>query len=354
MSKIAISADIHLDSGNQHIERENALRKILQKATAAGCRHVILAGDIFHRNIHNPAFFEALISDLELQLHLIPGNHDSALRQGLFSSNNIHVHAIPELVELEHDIPPVLFIPYQSKIGMGEIISGFSEKLHVNAWLLVGHGDFSPSMRHSNTAEAGVYMPLTLRDIEMYQPRHVFLGHIHKPASFGRVHYPGSACGLDITETGRRSFLIYDSQLDKIERMPIQTDIIYFDEIFYMYPREDECAVLLQQIKQRIAAWQLTAQEKDRVRIRVQLHGYCTDRTIAAETVHTALDGFVFYENDSPDLSRLSTPATASHKTITAELLAALESMPWPEDVDEPAASDFIEAALHILYGAAS
>lgn len=37
------------------------------------------------------------------------------------------------------------------------------------------------------------------------------------------VHYPGSSCGLDPTETGIRSFLVYDTVSTKVDRLANNT-----------------------------------------------------------------------------------------------------------------------------------
>lgn len=120
-------------------------------------------------------------------------------------------------------------------------------------------------------------MPLTSQDVNRYQPLHCFLGHIHIASDLDRVRYPGSPCGMDINETGLRYFLIYDSNLDEIEQVLIDTPVLYFNERLLVLPVEDEKAYIEDQIMSRVGAWGLPDGWDDKVRVRVRVAGYCQD-----------------------------------------------------------------------------
>ena len=101
-------------------------------------------------------------------------------------------------------------IPYLPGKTMGDVIGMFADDIEPREWVLCGHGDWLEGRRSPNPYEPGTYMPLTRSDLTQYQPAQVFLGHIHARRD-EPIHYPGSPCGLDISETGRRRFLLFDT-----------------------------------------------------------------------------------------------------------------------------------------------
>jgi len=146
----------------------------------------------------------------------------------------------PKFLEIVLDEIAILAIPYRADKTMGECIEPLREQLQTRRWILVGHGDYTSGLRIKNPYEQGVYMPLTSQDVDRYQPLHCFLGHIHIPSDLDRVRYPGSPCGMNINETGLRYFLVYDSKLDEIELVMVDTQVVYFNEGLLMLPVEDE------------------------------------------------------------------------------------------------------------------
>src|SRR5690606_34423523 len=106
------------------------------------------------------------------------------------------------------------------------------------SWILVSHGTWTENLK-LEISEPGVYMPLTRRDLERHNPTWVFLGHIHKASSDKsgrRVFYPGSPCSVDISETGLRYFLIFDSETHSIAKQSVETERIYFSETILILP----------------------------------------------------------------------------------------------------------------------
>ncbi len=114
---------------------------------------------------------------------------------------------------------------------MGEALEGVSAQPTPREWLLAGHGNFSGGLQAQNPLESGFYMPLTSKDIGRFQPREVFLGHIHDSPDHPRVHYCGSPCGLDIIETGRHHFLVYDTEDHSMEKISVEVDRIFMRDV---------------------------------------------------------------------------------------------------------------------------
>ena len=213
--KIAITADLHLTLRKKHPERFHALEDILDQCVSGGIRHLIIAGDLFDAESQNYQEFDALVKKgayKRIQWLIIPGNHDSGFKEASITAENVTIFSQPLPYRFDDLLSlPFLFVPYQKNTNMGEIISAFRSELKPDRWILIGHGDWMAGIREPNPLEPGIYMPLTRTDLISYKPGRVILGHIHKPADSENVHYTGSPCPLDISETGRRRFLIIDS-----------------------------------------------------------------------------------------------------------------------------------------------
>ena len=133
----------------------------------------------------------------------VPGGWHAASRRGQYGSTPTSSCPLPLRSAVSRT---VLFLPYRHGRSMGEEIEPFANQLVDEDWLLLSHGDWSGGLRKPNPHEPGIYMPLTRKDIELYKPSCIVLGHIHIPMDLPPIHYPGSPCGLDITESGKRRY----------------------------------------------------------------------------------------------------------------------------------------------------
>ncbi len=285
-----------------------------------------------------------------LNIVVIPGNHDPDISDKAIITKNVHVIEEPTILHPDPDGPPFLFVPYSNDRGMGEVIEGFSDDLPPNNWVLVGHGDYSQAFRLANPYEPGIYMPLTSKDIERYQPRHIFLGHIHIPHQIGRVYYTGSPCGLDITETGRRRFLVFDTGTDDIQSREVDTDIIFLNEKLIMLPVEDESAYIRDLAEDRIRSWNLTEEERSKTLIRLRVEGYCADKETLDRELREVFSDFSFENNDGPDLSGVSISDDIERRHIVDQVKERIEALEWREGPDEPDDDDILLAALSVVY----
>jgi len=247
---------------------------------------LIIAGDLFDTSCDNPAELETLISREKYQpveIYILPGNHDPAISKGTFTLKNIRFLTESELITISKDVT-FFFLPYRPATTQGEILAAYQEDLEHNPWVLIGHGDYRASTTLRNDYEQGYYMPLNRRDILLHQPQKVFLGHIHAPFDSDILHYPGSSCGLDISENGIRSFLIYDTSTNKVIRQPIKTDVIYFQETLTVLPLEEEAGILKSELEKRISEWDLDEEQKKAVKARILVQGYSFDRELVKWT----------------------------------------------------------------------
>ena len=349
--KVAITADLHLTDRETYPERYHALEDILSQMDALEIEHLIIAGDLFDASRQNFGGFETLCkSHPQVSFHIIPGNHDPDISGTKIVGSNIHIYDTIHLDSIDDSETPFLFLPYEKGVTMGEHLEQASDRLEPRGWILVAHGDWSEGMKTTNPYEPGVYMPLTSKDIERYKPQRVFLGHIHAPFDSGRVHYTGSPCGLDISETGRRRFLVYDTQSDELQVHHVNTDFIFFNEFFAMIPAENEQAYIRSLVEERIDTWQLDDNERSRASLRVAVGGYCMDRDGLLMELNKAFEGYKYYGDAGPDISQVSISADPDRMHIAERVKARIDALDWPQGPDEPVQTAVLVAALDVIY----
>jgi len=349
--KIAVTADVHLTTRGQHPERYNALASILERVEELGTSQLIIAGDLFDHNVQDYSEFEELCRTHErVTIHVIPGNHDPRLEDAHIVAPNVQVYSDPAIVDLGI---PFLFVPYRAGVTMGEAIAPQHDQLESQKWVLVGHGDYCGGPRRPNPYEPGTYMPLSRSDIERFRPRTVLLGHIHLSIDESPVHYPGSPCGLNISETGKRRFLVYDTDTGLLNPHSIRTDVVFFQESFIIVPRADEVPRLTEDIRRRIADWRLDESGADRVQLRVDARGFCLDRQAIADTLKAGFHGLAFYKDALPDVSGLSVSSDGELEWIATRVEQLIDELDWPsaEGNDEPQRAEIIDHALQVIYG---
>lgn len=350
--KVALTADLHLTSRERHPERFETLENILSRLKAEEIGTLIIAGDLFDASRRDYSDFEQLCAKEEyrdLQILIIPGNHDPGINNRRIAADNLHVFGEPTVHELEDRL--FLFLPYERGATMGEALAQKASDLRADHWVLIAHGDWAQGLRQPNPTEPGVYMPLTRRDIELYRPARVFLGHIHKPMDAPPVHYVGSPCGLDITEQGRRRCLLYDT--DSNDGQPLEHDapVLYFDETFVILPVADEAAYLQEQIASCVRTWALTPEEKAKAQVRVKVVGYSADRAALRPTLREAFDGFHFYEDREPNIDDVLYSDDLERHYIAEQVRTEIEQVALPDGADAPGSDEVLLEALRIIYG---
>jgi len=337
--KIAITSDLHLTTREKHCERFLVLDSILQQMVKESIKTLILAGDVFDADSRNYAEFDGVCQKVRsagIQFLIIPGNHDSGLKQSSFTSDNVAVFEKAEIHSLDLIAMPFLFVPYLKDKNLGDIIADFSEELRENQWILIGHGEWTEGLRERNPLEPGVYMPLSRADLDRFRPAQVVLGHIHKPLDRNPVWVPGSPCPLDINETGRRRFLVLDAEKASIESRAIETGPIYFQASLVVLPIENELAALQNQIQKSIKSWSLTPDEMERARIRVTVRGYTANKKGLSDALHEAFQRFRFYQDEGPDLSQVSDAEESERSEIAKHADAVIQALGFQQGLDDP------------------
>lgn len=317
--KIAITSDIHLKTKEETLERYNALESIFKEIQQRGIKNLLIAGDTFDKEFSNYNDFNILCERYkDIYVTVIPGNHDPEIERKFFTADNLEIIDKPLIKKI--DGLDILFLPYTLIKTMDEVLTDY---FYINnkpdRWLLLGHGDYITVNRQMNPYEPGFYMPISSKAIEKYNPLIVILGHIHKASKFGRVIYPGSPFGLDITETGKREFIIYDTKTNNIEKAFVQTDIIYLIESVLTYPVDDETEFLKGRINQMIENWKLTKEELRKVKLRLIIKGFTKDLRGLKSIISSHLEerGISLYDAEGPDLESIKVMKDIDEERVT-------------------------------------
>jgi DNA repair exonuclease SbcCD nuclease subunit len=350
--RIAITADLHLTTQQDHPERFATLQDILQQCGELDIDRLIIAGDLFDQSQQNYAEFEQAYADAHpegLTVSVIPGNHDPQLTQGALAVEGLEVFSEP-VVQPAGDSFDLLLVPFKVGTSMGEHIPPYQAQLRAGQWALISHGDWESGLRAPDPNEPGVYMPLTRADLEAHEPALALLGHIHAPGDGPPVYYAGSPCPLDINETGLRRFLIFDSESLSVTSQPVDSPQIFFNETVVMLPVEDERAFLQAELEQRILNWSLPEGWEDRVRHRLTIVGYAVDRSAVDVVAREAMADYSFYE-DGPDISALNHAVDTDRIHIAQQVQEWIEQLEWPEGDPEPAKETIALEALRVIWG---
>ena len=351
--RIGLTADIHLSRGKDHPERFHALENIVDQLQDQQVEMLIIAGDCFDQAGYDVVEFDNFCKKKEyrrIRFQLLPGNHDFRLNPRSFASENVIIHTDPEIFQFDLTGLPFLFIPYQKNATMGEWIGHFEEELPPESWILVGHGDWIAGMKEPNPYEPGVYMPFTRFDVERFRPAAVFLGHIHKPIDVD-VRYPGSPCPLDISETGKRRYLIIESETGHAESRFVDSDFLYYDENLIIHPMKDEETTIQNQLSCMIQRWGLHPEEQKKVRLRLRVKGFTTDRGKIEKIIQSELKDFRFYDEESPDISDVRVSSDPDLDEIARQVVEQLGSLELSVDDLQPSRERVILSAIQTVYG---
>lgn len=299
--KIAFTADLHLKTRKDTPYRYNALDYIVKKIKEINEKnnnrisYLIICGDLFDKDFQNYSDFDYFCKENEdFNFIVIPGNHDEKLRSSFFSSDNIKVIDKTELVEF--DGKQILFVPYNNHESLSNSIAEFINQNFpyqnspeaaiyennsiLDNVILVTHANYISTNYDSglNKYEDGLYMPFSINIINKYKLKKVISGHIHKPCEYGNgiIYYPGSPSALDITEEGKRSFVIYDTFNDIVERIFIDSDIIYLQGEIIVYP-DDHSDLIFRQIDRIITDSGIDNESFNKIILKLQIIGFTND-----------------------------------------------------------------------------
>jgi DNA repair exonuclease SbcCD nuclease subunit len=285
-----------------------------------------------------------------LKILIIPGNHDPFISTGTFSLRNLQYITQPQLIDLDNNLPFV-FIPYEVGSSIGEILASNSFPVQPNNWCLVSHCDWLSRFSLQNKYESGTYMPLSDRDILAYKPTTVFLGHIHVPIDTPIVHYPGSPCGINPTENGLRSFLVFDTLSRKTTRIIVESDFIFLNETITIIPLSDEDSYVKKVISERINSWNLEEKQREKVRLRINAQGFSSNRENLIRVIRDCLQDYQFTDDNQPDVSKVNLSNDMMRSQIAESVQSKTGKSNFQNNIDEPTVDEILFSAMNIVYG---
>lgn len=274
--KIAITADCHLNPN--YPERKDVLKKIFEEINSRKINTLFILGDLFDKAQQNYSEFDALLREFsDIEVYLIPGNHDYNVSQAHFVSSNLKVITEPKFISFAN--VNFLFVPYKGGKTLDEVVAEQLYKKEEKV-ILLSHGDYISTFhyRPNPYEEDKIYMPLSSLTIEKFKLEKVFLGHIHKPSEYGKVLYPGSPCPVDSSETGKRSFLIFNTENLECERVLIDTPYLYFKSEMLVYPVDNGLELLEKNLENLISSWDLPFEDIRKVKLYLSLTGYFNNK----------------------------------------------------------------------------
>jgi hypothetical protein len=241
---------------------------------------------------------------------------------------------------------------------MGDEIARAKDKIEGSEreWVLIGHGEVhgGGGMREVNPLEPGPHMPLTRHAVEEFKPRLALLGHIHKPYEpVPDVHFVGSPCGLDITETGHRQFVVYDTDSGSTEALAVSGEKLYFNESFLILPAVDEISLLEKQIAERIESWNVDPSDHSKIQVRLSASGYSKNRSAVNEALKLGFEEFMPYEDKDPNIKKLYSATDEQLEDVHSRAMELIEELDWDwGSGPEPSRDQVKLAALAAIYGA--
>ncbi len=228
--KILHTSDIHLH--NDHPERFDALKKVVEKAKEYSVDYLVIAGDLFQDLESATDIFTRLRSvfnDLPFKVIVIPGNHDYSLYETQRDLGNSAVVLNAESPIFEDHSSNVIFftVPYFDNLLPEHFparLATVVQKLTPNFLnIFVYHGDLEEvvlklrSRGRSSKEERGKAFSINLHYIEMLEKvKLVLAGHYHnatdgfKFGANGLFIYSGSPVSVSKSDTGERSVILIE------------------------------------------------------------------------------------------------------------------------------------------------
>jgi predicted phosphodiesterase len=225
--KIAHTADVHI-SDKSHI---SVLGKIVERANASGCAHLLIAGDLFDSNEDAKTYSAAvggILSGFKGSTWVIPGNHDMKTGTYLFVERG-KVFKSVEALTLSADLI-LLGIPYIENKGFFDLVVEKTIEKQPKKTILLIHGTIRSGSRKLAGDE---HFPVMIDDLEQFGCLYAALGHYHVPVTEKTggllVVNPGSPRVTRSSDYGRRKFVIFDT--DKASYSDCFLDVPYNERV---------------------------------------------------------------------------------------------------------------------------
>jgi hypothetical protein len=115
-------------------------------------------------------------------------------------------------------------------------------------------------------------------------------------------------------------------------------------------PLEDEEKYINTLMAKKIGTWGLDERQKEKVKIRLFLQGYSSDRQKAALFIQDFLIQHHFPDSINLDLNKLKISNDLTRTEIALEVQRKINELELIESPDEPGVDDYILAAMNQIY----
>lgn len=352
--KIAITADCHLKSDESSPERYETLKNILDRVLERDIITLIIAGDLFDKDANNYTKFEKLAGQKkysEINIITIRGNHDINILPGQFTLPNFTVIDKPTWKMKDKFGIDFLFIPYIRNKKMAQVIEENIIPRQSEDWVLVCHGNLIHGHRDVDPYEKGIYMPLLSADIQRYKPARVFIGHIHKLYDSTEIIIPGSPCGLDITESGKRSFIVFDTTTLEYEREIVKNTTIFLDAQISIIPAENEMDFIQNEIEGIFSRRGISKADRKLVTLRLIVNGYTSNMKKAKKVIEDQLKDIRKYKDGSINFDNLKISNDIERDFIIKKFKEEIINQISKNNVDSALEEEIMKNALDLVYG---
>lgn len=304
--KIALTSDIHLDNPITTPKRFETLENILINISNQHINTMVIAGDLFDKVSSEYSAFDKLAKKYShIKFYIIPGNHDSFIDQRFFSQSNIYIYTSPTHLNLNNVI--LLLIPYKPNISMTEVLEEHYPHNTNTPIIIISHADYIDFNKELNPYEPGIYMPITKKDVQKYNPHKIILGHIHKPIELDKIIYLGSPYPINSSETGKKRYIVLDTNTANFKSYTIDNDVIYLKINLIIFPHPDTISFLKSQITTTLSNNNIQPSEWHKLIVDITLKGYTENKNILIQQLSKLLSDLNINTTINTDELRVST-----------------------------------------------
>ena len=223
MTKFIHIADLHIGRNFQalgykaekrKIQGLNLLRKICNYADENLIDIILIAGDFIEASEIRESFIDEIISILskcKSKVFISCGNHDfnsiGSYYQEKNWSDNVHIFSDElDSVYLQGLNTRIYGASFGQTYQRQSYLRDFKVKSTNEINLMVQHGDIT------NSSDANLYNPISIKEIEGSGLDYLALGHIHKSLGIQKIGkttfaYTGAVFSNSFNETGERTFI---------------------------------------------------------------------------------------------------------------------------------------------------
>tara|TARA_A100001035_G_scaffold154998_1_gene122353 strand:- start:10701 stop:11762 length:1062 start_codon:yes stop_codon:yes gene_type:complete len=242
--KIALITDTHFGARSDSIPFDKFFEKFYREKffpelEKRQIKTIIHLGDIFDRrkfinfNTYKSCreYFFDKVEELEIDMHMIPGNHDTYFKNTnevnspeLLLKDYSCVHIYPEVTKLSFDGRDILFTPWICSDNYRQTMEAIDE---TDATVCFGHYELAGFQMYKGHANDHGMDPKIFDKFQL-----VCSGHFHHRSSNGNITYLGNPYEITWSDyDDPRGFHIYDTRTNELEF--IQNPFNVFHKFYY-------------------------------------------------------------------------------------------------------------------------